>query len=63
MNSAILDKIIAFEDGQLNDVEIVELFQEMINSGLVWELQGSYGRLAMGMIDQGYVKVPERMIN
>jgi len=62
MTSAMLDKIIAFEQGELKENEIIDLFQEMINSGLVWELQGSYGRLAMNLIDNGVVKVPKEIL-
>ena len=62
MNSETFDKIIAFEQGELTDQETIDLFQEMVNSGLVWELQGSYGRTAMAMIDVGIVKVPERLL-
>ena len=62
MNSEMLNKIIAFEQGELNDSEIITLFQEMVNSGLVWELQGSYGRLAMNLIDNGVVRVPKEML-
>lgn len=58
-----LDRIIAFEQGELNAHEIVLLFQDLVNSGLAWELQGNYGRMTMELIDQGIVKVPERMLN
>lgn len=49
-----LDKIIAFEQGELDEDEIIELFQELINSGLAWKLQGSYGRMAANLIDAGH---------
>jgi hypothetical protein len=62
MTADLLDKIIAFEQGELTDKETIDLFQEMVNSGLVWELQGSYGRFAMAMIDKGVLKIPERML-
>lgn len=48
-----LDKMIAFENGELDHDEIVELFQELINSGLVWKLQGFYGRTAAQLIEAG----------
>lgn len=51
-----LDKIIAFETGTLSEDEIIELFQELVDSGLAWDLQGSYGRLAKALILQGLVK-------
>ncbi len=36
--------ITAYEDGRLDDVETVNLFQYLIDTGLAWSLQGSYGR-------------------
>jgi len=41
-----LDKMIAYEAGELHFDETIEFFQELIDSGLVWHLQGSYGRAA-----------------
>ena len=48
-----IDKIVAFENGELDDVEIIELFQSLIDSGLVWKLQGFYGRTAHNLIKSG----------
>jgi hypothetical protein len=49
-----IDKIIAFEQGELDEEGILELFQELIDSGLAWQLQGSYGRIARNLIEAGY---------
>ena len=49
-----VDKIIAFEQGDLDEDGIIELFQELIDSGLAWQLQGSYGRMASSLIENGY---------
>lgn len=49
-----VDKIIAFEQGDLDEDGIIQLFQELIDSGLVWQLQGSYGRMARNLIEAGY---------
>ncbi len=49
-----VDKIIAFEQGELDEEGILELFQELIDSGLAWQLQGSYGRMARSLIEAGY---------
>ena len=49
-----VSKIMAFEPGELHFDETVELFQELIDSGLVWQLQGSYGRMARSLIENGY---------
>ena len=51
----ILDGIIRFESGELDDEEIIELFQALVDSGLAWQLQGSYGRAAQTLIDEGLV--------
>lgn len=45
--------IIAFEQGELDDDATVEMFQNLIDTGLVWKLQGSYGRGAEVLIAQG----------
>ena len=49
-----IDKIVAFEQGELDEEGILELFQELIDSGLAWQLQGSYGRIARNLIEAGY---------
>lgn len=46
--------IMAFEAGELDNELILEGFQELINSGLVWSLQGFYGRMAQDLIDAGH---------
>lgn len=48
-----LDKMIAWENGELDEEQTVELFQSLINSGLAWSLQGCYGRQAAALIDAG----------
>lgn len=52
----LTDKIIAYEQGELDQEQAVELFQELVNTGLAWQLQGHYGRTAMQLIDAGYVR-------
>jgi len=48
-----IDKIIAYESGEMDENEVVEMFQGLINNGLAWTLQGHYGRTAMGLIEAG----------
>jgi hypothetical protein len=54
----IVSQITAYETGELTDTEAVDLFQELVNSGLAWKMQGFYGRTAMGLIDAGLVTLP-----
>lgn len=57
MSIDLVDKIIAFETGNLSEEEIVTMFQSMIDDGTVWSLQGSYGRTAKDLIEAGYCTV------
>jgi len=47
--------IIAYESGELDNDGVIELFQHLVDTGLVWQLQGSYGRTAVALIDAGEV--------
>lgn len=50
-----LDRIIAYESGELDEQETIGLFQELVDSGVAWQLQGSYGRTARDLIEAGLV--------
>ena len=49
-----VSQIMAYEQGEMSDDEMVEFFQQLIDSGLAWSLQESYGRMAMRLIEAGY---------
>ena len=51
----VTDEIIKYEDGQLNDIQTLELFSHLIKTGMAWRLQGSYGRTAAALIDDGFL--------
>ncbi len=48
------EKIVAFEEGDMSDEELIGFFQELIDDGSAWTLQGMYGRMAMRLIEAGY---------
>ena len=54
----MIDNIIAYEQGELDEDEVIAMFQELVNSGLAWQLQGSYGRQAAALIKAGLVTLP-----
>jgi hypothetical protein len=51
----LTSSIIAYKQGELTGEEQVELFQALVDNGMVWTLQGHYGRVASAMIDAGLV--------
>jgi hypothetical protein len=51
----VLGMMMSFENGELDDDQVLELFQHLIDTGLAWQLQGSYGRTARHLIDNGYI--------
>jgi hypothetical protein len=50
-----IEKIIAYESGELGEDDTIQLFQELVDSGLAWQLQGHYGRTANFLIENGLV--------
>lgn len=56
----LTDRIIAFENDELEWDEVVDLFQRLIDTGYVWVLQGSYGRMAHELIRTGKCTAPGR---
>jgi hypothetical protein len=54
-SSTLVGSIIAYEQGELNDQEVVCLFAELVKSGMAWSLQGSYGRTALALIEEGWI--------
>lgn len=49
--------IMAYEQGELDSDATLELFQHLVDNGLVWQLQGSYGRTAQHLIDTGAIRL------
>jgi len=54
-----IDDIMAFENGEMDEDETAVFFQHMIDSGVVWQFQGFYGRTAMRLIEAGLCVLPE----
>jgi hypothetical protein len=49
------ERITEYEKGELNEQQTIELFQELVDSGIVWDLQGHYGRLAYQLMEAGLI--------
>ena len=55
----MLDKIIRYEQGDMNDIEMIEMYQELLNTGLIFKLQGHYGRTANNLLLAGLITMPK----
>jgi len=51
-----VSRIIEYENGDMSNDDAIAMFQEMIDDGSVWSLQGHYGRTAVALIKAGYCK-------
>jgi len=55
---SLTDRIIEYEQGGLGALEIEALFQELVDTGLAWQLQGTYERTAMRLLEAGVIHPP-----
>ena len=51
-----IETIIKYESGEMNQEEVIRFFQELIDTGHAWRLQGHYGRTALRLIEYGLCK-------
>lgn len=56
-----IDDIARYESGEMNAAEIVQLFQDLLDTGLVWRLPGHYVRTAAALIVGGMVVVGRQL--
>ena len=47
--------IMSYESGEMDDAQVIEFFQHLLDTGIVWSLQGHYGRTAQALIDAGEI--------
>ena len=54
----IVGKIMAFEQGELDNEELYTLYQFLLDSGMIHSLQGSYQRMAEELLLAGVIQMP-----
>lgn len=58
--SKLVGDTIRYEAGELDHDETITFFQMLVDTGMAWKLQGSYGRTAKALIDAGEITPPQR---
>jgi len=53
-----INELIDWEAGQLNADHEARMFQYLVDTGLVWRLQGAYGRRAEALLAEGTIITP-----
>ena len=56
MTSKLGQRLVAYEQGELDEQETIELFEELVQTGLAWQLKGQYGRTATALIEAGQIE-------
>ena len=51
----MMDYIMDYECGSLDNTKTLELFSHLIKTGMAWSLQGHYGRTAKHLITYDYI--------
>lgn len=51
----MIDQIISYENGELDESQAAELFQYFLDTGVIYTLPGSYQRTAQGLLKAGLI--------
>jgi len=51
----LVNNIVDWENGEMDESREDSFFQELIDSGMAWQLQGMYGRRAMQLLADGRI--------
>ena len=56
----LVNRMIQWENGEMTEEEVISLFQELVDNGMAWTLQGIYGKTANDLIGTGLVRRKEQ---
>ena len=56
--SGLAERIIDYECGNLDEDEVIELFQDLVDDETIYHLQGNYQRTANALIAAGLIDPP-----
>ena len=55
-----VSQIMAYENGEMEQSEMIAFFQFLLDSGMIYSLQGSYQRTAQQLLDAGLIEQPKQ---
>jgi len=59
----LTSKIVSYELGELEVNEVIDMFSELVKSGMVMRLQGCYWRTAVHLMEAGYLDWDGEVLN
>ncbi len=54
----VMQGIMDYENGDMSNVEVLDFFQHLVNTGIINHLQGSYQRMASQLLESGMIEHP-----
>ena len=51
----LTERIVSYEQGDLTEEQTIQLFQHLVDSGMIMNLQGHYHRLAAQLLEAGLI--------
>ena len=55
--NSIVDRMVSYEAGEMNEEETIEFFQELLDKRLINSLQGTYQRIAALLLELGHIEL------
>ena len=55
-----VSQIMAYENGEMEEPEMIAFFQFLLDSGMIYSLQGSYQRMAEHLLSEGLIEQPKQ---
>jgi len=53
-------QIMAYENGEMTEEEVIAFFQFLLDSGMIHSLQDSYHRMAEQLLNEGLIEQPKQ---
>tara|TARA_R100001509_G_scaffold59611_1_gene32839 strand:- start:190 stop:378 length:189 start_codon:yes stop_codon:yes gene_type:complete len=55
----LVDQIMKYESDEMTEEEVVDFFQELLDTGTLFHLQGHYQRYASALLHHGVIEIKD----